>query len=126
MPNLLYRITDYAGTPVWTDITPADYTPDYPYALAPDSATPDRVVMVADNSGQRVYESLDEGDTWANLGATAGDYVSIRVSGALMALFGSDVIDFSEDTGTSFEDRRGDFEVSVSAVGTINGMWINL
>ncbi len=118
----LYRIDDYAATPVVTDITPAG-EPDYPYALAADALNALSVVMVTDN--QHWYSSVDSGDTWTDEGETSVVYRGIKRAGDYLVLFGQ-AIKFSEDGGATASDKDGDWNDSLGSLGSIRGLWIAL
>ncbi len=123
-PDVLYRVDDYNGTPAWNAITPSgDYTPRYPYALAVDPFTPDRILMVADSgSGQHLFGSDDNGDTWQDGGLTTYDYRGCKVAGDLLILFGDGVIRLSNDNGATFNSRLGNWASAIGTVNTFRGL----
>jgi hypothetical protein len=119
----LYRVSTYAGTPSWVDITPTGHEPEYPYALALDPLNLQRMIVVANGFTAKRYTTINRGTAWTDNGDLGLSYRGVKVLGDQIVLFGTSAIDYSEDGGASFASKLGDWNTSVGAIGTFRGMW---
>lgn len=124
----LYKVAAYATSPVWTDVTPGPgHEPAYPYALAVDATNYQKLLMVADDgSTQKRMTSTDQGASWSDHGATPESERGVKISNQIQIIFGTSQIRYSQDNGSSFSSRIGDWSDSIGAPGTILGMWVFL
>lgn len=117
----LYRIDDYATSPVATDISTTGL-PEYPYALAVDALDPETLIMVGDGHW---FTSVDSGDNWTDEGEISVNYRGVKRAGDYIVMFGP-AIRYSEDGGTTAVDKEGDWSDSLGAMGNVKGLWITL
>lgn len=108
---LLYKVTAYTTTDVWTDVTPdTDYIPRLPYGLGIDVADTDNLELAADDgSDPSWYDSANTGTSWNDNGSS--DYRVIKRIGDTLFFGGVDTVAVSIDGGTTTETKNGNLDV---------------
>ena len=116
---VLYKVTDYAGSPTWNDVTPTgDYAPIYPYGLTVDLADDNNVELMAYNgSAYHWWSSADGASSWSDNGAS--DYRCVTRVGDVLLLGGDTALDLSVDGGASVSDKLGTLGVAWDTVSTV-------
>ena len=117
MTDTLYKVTDVDGVDNWTDISPgSDEIPVRPHDLAIDIADND-TVNTHITSSNTWYQSDNAGDSWTTK-ATSDEKRVFYSASTSIASGGTDKVMLSLD-GTNFEDKTGNLETAIGAIGTI-------
>lgn len=118
-----FRVDDYAGSPVWTDITPpTDRSPEQAYGAFTDILDPDFIeVFAASSSNTKWFESSDNGDTWTDNGTA--DYRFGKRVGELGLLAGDSAFDVEYSGGVT-DSKLGDLATVWGSVGIIENVLI--
>jgi len=125
---ILYKVAAYAGTAVWTDISPAsDRAPQYPGALAFDPVYPGRIAALGlsgDGASQGMYETIDGGSSWSSHGAVSTNLHGLMFIEDVVLSWGVGALDLTLSglANVPGDSQLGNWADALGAVGTVLGV----